>query len=207
MYILYTFPFSQHARRVLALLDAEALPYEARHVAMDRGEHLSEAYLEVNPNHQVPTLVDGDLTIHESTAILRYLCNRHGLETWYPSPPAIRAEVDQWTDWTQSRMQHAVVDVVFNSVFAPPHRRDTAAIERGKTRLAELAAIVETRLADRTWIAGTATPTIADLALASNISQLGLAGWRPATGQLKQWYARMCDLKAFADTLPEMEGA
>lgn len=207
MYVLYTFPFSQHARRVITLLEAEGLPWTARHVAMDKGEHLSDAYLAINPNHQVPTLVEGDLKIHESTAILRFLCNRHALENWYPSPPTVRAEVDQWTDWCQSRMAQAVIDIVFNSVFAPPELRDEDAIARGKSRMAELAPMIEKRLADRAWIAGTATPTIADLAIASNIAQLGLAGWRPATGRLKDWYARMCAIEAFTNALPEMEGA
>lgn len=207
MYQLYHFPFSQHARRVVALLEAAGLPYELRHVAMDEAEHLSAGYLALNPNHQVPTLVDGDLVLHESTAIMRYLCNRHGLEDWYPSDPVQRARVDQWTDWTQSRMAQPVIDIVFNSLFAPSHMRDRDAIERGKTRIGELAPMIEAGLEGRDWIAGTPHPTIGDLAIASNISQLGLAGWRPANGNLKAWYARMCEIEAFAKTLPVMEAA
>ena len=207
MYTLYHFPFSQHARRVAALLEAAQLPFELRHVAMNEGEHMSPAYLKINPNHQVPTLVDGDLKIHESTAILRYLCQRHGLEDWYPSAPAVRAGVDQWTDWTQSRMAQAVVDIVLNSVFLPEGQRDLAAIERGKTRLAELVPLITAQLDGRDWIAGTPTPTIADLTLASKFTQLERAGWRPATGPVRAWYDRMCNLEAFARTLPQMEAA
>lgn len=207
MYTLYMHPFSQHSRRVVALLEAEGLPYQARRVALEQGEHMTADYITINPNHQVPTLIDGDLKLHESTAILRYLCNRHGLERWYPAGHAVRAEVDQWMDWAQSRMAPAVTDIVFHSMFADDATRDPAAIERGKTRMAELAPMIATRLADRDWVAGTDGPTLADLVIASNISQLGLAGWRPAPGRLRDWYARMCDLKAFADTLPEMEGA
>jgi len=207
MYTLYMHPFSQNSRRVVALLDAENLPYEARGVALERGEHMTADYAAINPNHQVPTLVDGELKLHESTAILRYLCNRHGLEAWYPGDHAVRAEVDQWTDWAQSRMAPAVTGIVFHSMFADDATRDPAAIERGKTQMAELAPMIETRLADRDWIAGTAAPTIADLVIASNISQLRLAGWQPAAGRLRDWYARMCELKAFADTLPNMEAA
>lgn len=207
MYLLYHFPYSQHGRRVIALLEAAGLPYELRHVAMDEAEHLTDAYLTINPNHQVPTLVDEDLVLHESTAIMRYLCNRHGLTDWYPTEPRVRAEVDQWTDWTQARMAQAVIDIVFNSVFASSHMRDRDAIERGKNRISELAPMIEKRLDGRDWIAGTPHPTIADLAIASNISQLGLAGWRPANGNLKAWYARMCEMEAFAKTLPVMEAA
>ena len=207
MYTLFMHPFSQHSRRVVALLEAEGLPYKARRIALEQGEHMTADYLAINPNHQVPTLIDGDLKLHESTAILRYLCNRHALETWYPADHAVRAEVDQWMDWGQSRMAPAVTDIVYHSMFADAQTRDRAAIERGKARMAELAPMIETRLADRDWIAGTDAPTIADLVVASNISQLGLAGWRPASGHLRDWYGRMCELKAFAATLPEMEGA
>ena len=82
MYILYHFPYSQHARRVVSLLEAAHLPYTLHPINMAQGEHLSAAYLAINPNHQIPTLVDGDLKIHESNAILRYLCNKHGLADW-----------------------------------------------------------------------------------------------------------------------------
>ncbi|WP_300545665.1 glutathione S-transferase family protein [Maricaulis sp.] len=207
MYKLYHFPFSQHARRVVTLLEAAGLPYTLEHVAMDAGEHLTPAYLAINPNRQVPTLVCDGLKIHESTAIMRYLCNRHGLEDWYPSALPVRAEIDQWVDWTQSRMAQAVIDIVFNSVFAPAHMRDHAAIERGKARMSELAPMIEARLDGRDWIAGTDRPSIADVVIASNISQLQLAGWRPANGNFKAWYGRVCAIEAFAKTLPEMEAA
>ena len=117
MYLLYHFPQSQHARRVVSLLEEAGLEYELRHVAMDKGEHRSAAYLAINPNHQVPTLVDGDVTIHESNAILRYLCAKHRLNAWYPEDLPARAKVEQWLDWNQCRLSPAVVDIVLNSVF------------------------------------------------------------------------------------------
>src|SRR5262245_541586 len=117
MYILYHFPYSQHARRVVSLLEAGGLPYDLRHVDMGKGEHVSAADLAINPNHQVPTFLDGDLMLHESNAILRYLCQKHGLIDWYPSDLEHRARVDQWLDWTQCRMSPAVIDIVLNTVF------------------------------------------------------------------------------------------
>ena len=73
MYTLFHSPYSQHARRVVSLMIEAGLEYQLRHVAMEKGEHLAPAYLAVNPNHQVPTLLDGDVKIHESNAILRSL--------------------------------------------------------------------------------------------------------------------------------------
>ena len=49
MYTLFHSPHSQHARRVVSLMIEAGLEYQLRHVAMEKGEHLSPAYLAVNP--------------------------------------------------------------------------------------------------------------------------------------------------------------
>lgn len=206
MYTLYTHPFSQHGRRVAALLGAAGLAFEARVVALNEAEHLAPPYLAINPNHQVPTLVDGDFRIHESGAILRWLCLRHDLSDWYPAELGARAETEQWLDWTQCRMARSVIDIVLNTVFMAPNG-DQDAIRRGHTAMAELAPIMETALAGRKWIAGTDKPTIADLALASNITQLALAGAAPDTPNITAWYERVCTIDGFAKTLPPPRAA
>ena len=51
MYSLYHYPYSQHSRRVVSLLEEAGLDYEIKHLAMDRGAHMAPEYLAVNPNH------------------------------------------------------------------------------------------------------------------------------------------------------------
>jgi glutathione S-transferase len=201
MYILYHFPYSQHARRVVSLLEAAALPYELRHVDMAKGAHLLADYLAVNPNHQVPTLVDGDLKIHESNAILRYLCQKHDLTDWYPSDLRHRALVDQWLDWNQCRLSPAVIDVVRNKVFLG-EKGDKEAIARGETKLRELGPILEAGLRPMAFLAG-AAPTIADLSVASNLFQLSLANAVPTGARIAAWYERIGQLEAFRKSLPQ----
>ncbi|HET6160124.1 MAG TPA: glutathione S-transferase family protein [Dongiaceae bacterium] len=201
MYILYHFPYSQHARRVVSLLEAASLPYELRHVDMAKAEHLSASYLAVNPNHQIPTLVDGDLTLHESNAILRYLCQKHGLTDWYPADLKHRALVDQWLDWNQCRLSPAVIDVVRNKVFLGP-KGDKEAIARGEARLRELGPILEDGLRAHDFLTG-GKPTIADLSVASNLFQLGMADAIPAGEHIAAWYGRIAALEAFRKSLPQ----
>jgi glutathione S-transferase len=200
MYVLYHFPYSQHARRVVSLLVEAGLDYELRHVAMDRGEHLSAQYLAINPNHQVPTLVDGDIKIYESNAILRYLCVKHELADWYPADLATRARVEQWLDWNQCRLSPAVVDIVLNSVFLGPSG-DRQAIERGQTKLRELMPILEGALKGKNFLAGE-RPTVADLSLASSIFQLTLANIAPAGENAGSWFRRMNEIEGFQRSLP-----
>lgn len=200
MYILYHFPYSQHARRVVSLLVEANLEYELRHVALDKGEQHSPEYLAINPNHQVPTLIDGGVKIHESNAILRYLCMKHGLAAWYPEELAARAKVDQWLDWNQARLSPTVVDIVFNSVFLGP-AGDRSAVERGLARLPELWSNLDSELTDMPFLAGV-RPTIADLSLASNIFQLSLANITPVGRNAADWFQRVSELEGFQKSLP-----
>ena len=192
MYQLYNNPFSQHSRRVVALMEEAGLDYEPRHVALDAGEHMSTAFLGINPNHQVPVLVDGDLTLWESNAILRYLCHKHALWNWYPQEARARARVEQWLDWNQCRLSPGVIDIVLNKMFLG-EAGDAAAIERGEARIAELAPILEAALSDQPFIAG-AMPTIADISIASNVTQLALADAVPDHPALRRWHDRVCAL-------------
>lgn len=200
MYILYHFPHSQHARRVVSLMVEADLEYELRHVAMDKGAHRSAEYLAINPNHQVPTLVDGDIKIHESNAILRYLCTKHDLDTWYPKELSMRARVEQWLDWNQCRLSPTVVDIVLNSVFLGP-AGDQAAVERGLSRLSELWSILEAGLTGTPFLAGS-RPTIADLSVASSVFQLTFARITPTQHGTADWFQRVSGLDGFKKSLP-----
>jgi glutathione S-transferase len=93
-----------------------------------------------------------------------------------------------------------VRDVVMNKVFLGENG-DPAAIARGEASLVELGAILAARLSDSEFLAG-GSPTIADLSVASNITQLGLAGAAPKHDVTRHWYARICDLDGFGKTLP-----
>lgn len=198
--ILYHNPYSQHARRVVALLEEVGLAHELRLVAMEKGEHLTPAYLAINPNHQIPTLIDGELKIHESNAILRYLCNKHELEDWYPSAPRARAMIDQWLDWGQSRLGPAVVDIVLNTVFLGD-KGDQAAIARGKQKMQELAPILAAGLDGKDFLCG-ARPTIADLAVGASIAQLAFAHALPTEPAITAWQHRLAAIEGVAKSMP-----
>ena len=200
MITLYHNPFSQHARRVTALLDEGAIPYKLEHVALNDGAHLRPEYLAVNANHQVPTLVDGPLKIHESNAILRYLCNKNALVDWYPANPERRAIVDQWLDWNQCRMAQPVFDIVYNKVFMGDDA-DVAAIASGEAQLAELVVILAEALSGSPNLAGDQA-TIADLSVGSNLTQLLLAETAIEHPTIEAWYQRLSLIPGFARSLP-----
>jgi glutathione S-transferase len=61
------------------------------------GKTRSPEYLAKCPAHLTPMLETKDLpkgALWESCAIMQYLCNKHGMEEYYPSDPAKRAMID-----------------------------------------------------------------------------------------------------------------
>ena len=200
MTTLYHFPVSQHSRRVVSLLEEAQIPYTGKLVDLMSGEHMSAEFLAINPNHQVPTLIDGDVTLHESNAILRYLCNQHNLEQWYPTAAAHRAQVDQWLDWNQCRFSPTIVSIILNKVFLKENG-DQAAIKKGLAELPELLDILESSLVGMHYLAGD-SPTIADLSVASNIFHLGFADLLPNSSNIETWYGKVSALSGFQKSLP-----
>lgn len=91
---LYAAATSNSIRARVALEEC-GLPYTLHPVALDKGEHKTGAFLAMNPNGQIPVIVDGDgpggkpLTLSQSTAILIYCAEKSG--KFMPREPAARA--------------------------------------------------------------------------------------------------------------------
>lgn len=90
---LYGFSRSSAAFRVRIALNLKGLDCEHVSVSLPGGEQFGEAYLALNPQGRVPTLVDGDLALHQSMAILEYLEERHPEPPLLPPDAAGRARV------------------------------------------------------------------------------------------------------------------
>jgi len=82
---LYMSSGSPYAWRVQLALEHKAIPYTTHMLSLSAREQRSAAYLALNPRGRVPTLVDGDVVLYESLAILAYL------EARSPSPPMFGA--------------------------------------------------------------------------------------------------------------------
>jgi glutathione S-transferase len=95
---LYCDPISTTSRPVLMFLSEHELSMDIRHVCLLTGEHLEPEFAAVNPNRKVPLLEDGDLRLPECSAILKYLAEVAGSET-YPAELRARARVNAAMDW------------------------------------------------------------------------------------------------------------
>jgi glutathione S-transferase len=63
-------PFSNNSMRPQLSLDEKKLDYDYVKVDLFKGEHKTPEYLAINPRGQVPALVDGDVRVYESVAIV-----------------------------------------------------------------------------------------------------------------------------------------
>ena len=70
---LFGWPISSAFDRACVALDLKGIHYEPVLMDPDRNEHLEPAYLDVNPQGLVPALVDGDLVLTQTMAIIEYL--------------------------------------------------------------------------------------------------------------------------------------
>jgi len=95
---LYCDPVSTTSRPVLMFIVEQGLEVEIVHIDLLSNAHQDPAYLALNPNGLVPFLVDEDLAIGESAAILKYLANVSD-STAYPEDLAAQAIVDAAMSW------------------------------------------------------------------------------------------------------------
>src|SRR5438132_8632561 len=93
---LYDAPGSPCARRVRAVLLEKGLAWTTRLVDLTRMEQKRPAYLALNPNGVVPTLVHGDRVLYESNVITEYLDDVFPDPPLYPRDPWARAQAKMW---------------------------------------------------------------------------------------------------------------
>merc|ERR1711962_1904883 len=91
----YSHPFSPYGRMVQSVLELSNTPYEMQCVDLFAHENDEEWYQKINKKKQVPVLVDGDFTVTESSVIMKYICNKIGDTSLYPSDPKLRAKIDE----------------------------------------------------------------------------------------------------------------
>lgn len=95
---LYSGPLSLFSRKVEIALREKGLPFDRLIVAFSQESGYSPKHpdvLAVNPKGQVPVLVDGELSLYNSTIILEYLEDAYPYPPLYPSTPPLRARCRQ----------------------------------------------------------------------------------------------------------------
>lgn len=151
-------------------------------------------YRAANPNGLVPLLRDGDFTLWESNAIVRYLCAREG--RLYPSDLQQRFNAERWMDWQQTTLNPAGSPGFKQWIRVTPAQRDAGVIAQSVAATEPLFAMLDEHLSRQAFMAGDAL-TMADIPIACEVHRWwGLPQPRPAWPHLERWYAALLTLPA-----------
>ncbi|XP_050720483.1 glutathione S-transferase D7-like [Eriocheir sinensis] len=173
---LYLFMPSAYCRSVLLAAKALDVELDVKTVNLMEKEQLKPEFLAINPQHTVPTFVDGDLVLTESRAILTYLSSRYGKDdSLYPKDVITRAKIDGLLYFDCSTLTikwRLVVHPVMRSTAAKPD-------EEAVKNLEEAVGWLDGKIAKHPdlYLAGTSQPTVADLAIVAWVSTYEAAGF------------------------------
>lgn len=117
---LYAMAYQDRSDRVRWLLEEMEVPYRNHFLDKKKGEMDSASYRLINPMGRVPTIVDGDLILHESAAICLYLADRYALGKLAPHYENIhlRADYVKWMVWSTASLE-CVIARMFTHVNTP----------------------------------------------------------------------------------------
>jgi len=154
-------------------------------------------YGAMNPNRRIPTLQDGDLTMWESCACIRYLAAQYGAGTLWPEDPKERGRADMWMDWKKTSVMGPMTVVFWGLVRTPEAERDMGAIAASALEAIDLYSILDKQLEGRDFIMGDRL-TMADFPAGAMCYRfMNLVVDRPALPNLEAWYARLTAREAY----------
>ena len=186
---------SGNVQKVIWLLEELGAPYKREDYGRQFNNTGDAAYLKLNPNGKVPTLVDGDTVIWESNSILRYLCNKQGGHALYPSEPGARSQVERWMDWQLASLNNPYLGI-FKEAKKPAAERAASWSTDAKELKTQLD-ILEAGMGGQSWLAGQAM-SLADICLGPIVHRcLDFPVDLPGLAGLRAWREKLVARPAF----------
>ncbi|MEQ1528825.1 MAG: glutathione S-transferase family protein [Methylococcales bacterium] len=203
---LYHFPISPNSRRVIAVLHHLNLTCELQIIDLSQGEQLQPEFLSLNPNHMIPTLVDGDFVLWEANAIMQYLCTKAPDNSLWSAQPKIQADISRWQFWQAAHFGSACSVMIWENFIKQALNMgaaDQKEIAKGEERFHRFAQVLEAHLKDRQWLVGDSV-TLADFSVGSFLD-LSEKAKLPITAypEIQRWYGNIEQLPAWQSSAPE----
>lgn len=171
--ILYFTYGSPPSRSCLLLLKHLGIEVEVKIVDLMVGEHKTEEYLKINTVGQVPVLVDGDMVLCESRAILAYIINsRKPGSSLYPSDPKKRALVDQRLYYDATNVFENLAAFVRPIIFGDAKKVSQESIDK----ITKVLTALEGYLEKSSYFAGDEM-TIADISIWTSVTSFYVRIW------------------------------
>jgi glutathione S-transferase len=167
---LYYCPMTR-ATRPRWLLEEIGAAYELVRVDLGKGEQKRSEFLKIHPHGRVPALVDGNLTVFESSAICMYLADKFPEKKLAPAlGSTARGLYYQWMVYAVATAEPPVLKVFLNTVRRPEQERNPSEAETGRTEFREVAAVLARALEGRPFLLG-------DQFTAADVMVGSIVGW------------------------------
>lgn len=196
---------SQYTRsgRARWALEELGVPYEIERISFQTGAHKRPEYLAINPHGTVPALVDGDLKLTESSAIVLHLADKFPDKRLAPPLGTDeRANLYRWAVYVPATVDPLLQTITMHTRFLPEAQRSPAAVEDAKKKLQTVARVLEEAIGGRHYIIGDRF-TAADIIVASALGWfnfIGVLGDYPKLGAyLAELQKRPAYQRAHAD--------
>jgi glutathione S-transferase len=178
--------------RVRWTLQELRVDFEAVTVNMIAGEHRSPAFLKINPAGKLPVLVDGDLVLTESVAIVLYLAEKYPDQGLLPADLGQRAQANRWLLFAATELEQPLWRIARHTNQYPEVKLP-GDVALAREDFKSMAAVLEEHMGGRQCVAGN-TVTVADFVLAytldwANEVQL-LDGFPHLQEYMERMYAR-----------------
>ena len=182
----YTSPY---AMSVFVALHEKQLPFDITTMDLSSDAARAPAYAKLSLTRRVPTLVDGDFALSESSAITEYLHETYPGQALYPAQAKLRARARQVQAWVRSdfmpiRTERSTVVLFYKPTATPLSAEATSAAQKLFAGASELLSHGGSYLCGDEWC-------IADVDLAVMLNRLVINGdevpQHLAEYALRQW--------------------
>lgn len=196
--------------RALWALHELGLEFEFVSVDLQAGEGQAPAFLKLNPAGKLPVLVDGDLVLTESAAIVLYLAEKYPERGLLPRDLQLRAQVYRWVMFAMTELEQPLWRIARHSFLYPEEKRSSADIALAREDFRDTAVILERHLEGRTFIVGD-TMTAADCVTALVVDWASeealLEGFPNLQAYLERMYARPTAPPRIAQEIAKLQAA
>jgi len=172
---LYHSQYTRSGRARWTLEELE-VPHELGRLAFAKGEHKTPEYLAINPHGSVPALVDGDLKLTESSAIVLHLADKYPEKNLAPALGTNeRAAYYRWIVYVPATLDPVLETITMHTRFLPEDKRNPALVDAAKAKWSNIVKVLEAAIDGREYIVGNSF-TAADIVVGSALGWAAFVG-------------------------------
>lgn len=179
--------------RVRWALQELGVDFETVQVNLRAGENRRPEFLKLNPAGKLPVLVDGDLVLTESVAIVLYLAEKYPEKGLLPADPRERAKVNQWLLFAATELEQPLWRIARHKFLYPEDKRQPGDIPVACEDFKAMADVLEKHMEQRQFVVGDSV-TVADLVMAYTLDWANeihlLDGFPQLRAYMDRMYAR-----------------